>query len=70
MMVALIAGVVTYDSFWHSEDKKEISNKSPENTCCLYQTDYGVTADAKSFYAYTMLVHTGRTDGAREKKNH
>jgi len=27
-----------------------------------------VAADAKSFYAYDMQLYTGKTDGAREKK--
>ena len=34
----------------------------------MYGIKVWVAADAKNFYAYNMHVYTGKTDGAREKK--
>ena len=38
LSVDFIAGIVTLDCFWHSEEKEGNSRKSADDKCCLRQT--------------------------------
>ena len=54
LSVVLMAGDVTHDCFWHSEDKKGTSSKSEDNKCCLCQYDSSCDNGKRLVLPYSM----------------
>jgi len=52
--VTLMAGDVTHDCFWHSEDKKGTSSKSEDNKSRLCQYDFSCNNGKRVILSYSM----------------
>ena len=54
LSVALMAGDVTHDCFWHSEDNNGTSSKSENNERCLCQYNFSCNNGKRLVLSYSM----------------